>query len=263
MDLDLTGKRALVLGGTKGIGRAAARVLAEEGARVVLASRTDGTAAAAEIADRTGAEVTWLPVDNRDDTSVQRLVSEVVAALGGVDILVNTAAEPWRADMNSVPSQTSDDAMREQFEGKVLGYLRAARAVAPHMIAAGWGRIVNVSGLAARSSGQVAQTVRNTAVTSITKNLADELGPHGINVTVVLPGTTRTEGLRDRLAARAEAEGTTVEALEEKLASNSIHRVVDADDVAAVIAFLASPRSIAITGDVIPAGGGVPGPIYY
>jgi NAD(P)-dependent dehydrogenase (short-subunit alcohol dehydrogenase family) len=263
MDLQLRGKRALVVGGTKGIGRAAARVLAEEGADVVIASRSDGTGVAAEIAARTGSRVHWLAVDNRDDAAVRSLVEQTVAALGGVDILVNTAAEPWRAELNSVPSQTSDDAMREQFEGKVLGYLRAARAVAPHMVAAGWGRIVNVSGLAARSTGQVHQTVRNTAVTAITKNLADELGPKGVNVTVVLPGTTRTAGLTDRLEARAAAEGTTVEDLERGLATNSIGRVVDADEIAAVIAFLASPLSAAITGDVIPVGGGVRGPIYY
>lgn len=263
MDLQLTGKRALVVGGSKGIGLAVARTLAAEGADVVIASRSAADAVAAEIAMATGRSVRWLPVDNRDDDSVRRLVAEVVASLGGVDILVNTAAEPWAADKNSRPSQTSDDAMREQFEGKVLGYLRAARAVAPHMVAAGWGRIINVSGLAARSSGQVAQTFRNVAVGAVTKNLADDLGPHGINVSVVLPGSTRTEGLSARLADRARAEGTTVEALEQQLATNSIRRVVDADDVAAVVAFLASPLSVAVTGDPIPVGGGVPGVVSY
>ena len=263
MDLQLTGKRALVVGGTKGIGRAIARMLAAEGADVVIASRSSGEAVAAEIAADSGRSVRWLPVDNRDDASVRKVVDEVVAALGGVDILVNTAAEPWSADKNSLPSRTSDDSMREQFEAKVLGYLRAARAVAPHMIAAGWGRIINVSGLAARSTGQVAQTFRNVAVGAITKNLADELGPHGINVSVVLPGTTRTEGLSARLADRARAEDTTVEALEQQLATNSIRRVVDADDVAAVVAFLASPLSVAVTGDPIPVAGGSPGVVTY
>lgn len=263
VDLQLTGRRALVIGGTKGIGRAIARVLSQEGAEVVIAARTAGDATAAEIAAVTGGGVRYMAVDNRDDSSVRRLVAEVVGALGGIDILVNTAAEPWSADKNSAPSQTSDDAMREQFEGKVLGYLRAARAVAPHMIAGGWGRIINVSGLAARSTGQVAQTFRNVSVAAITKNLADELGPYGINVTVVHPGATRTAGFRDRMTERALAEGTTVEALEEQFARNSIGRLVDADDIAAVVAFLASPLSVAITGDPIPVGGGVPGAIYY
>ncbi|MDO9457635.1 SDR family NAD(P)-dependent oxidoreductase [Nocardioides sp.] len=263
MDLQLTGKRALVIGGTKGIGLAVARALALEGAVVVVASRSGGEDVAAALSAETGAQVVGRVVDNRDDASVLALVDGVVAELGGVDVLVNTAAAAWTAEMNTVASETSDDAMREQFEAKPLAYLRAARAVAPHMKAAGWGRIVNVSGLGARSAGSVAQTVRNVAVSAITKNLADELGPFGINVTVVHPGLTRTERLTTRLTEQAAAEGTTVEALEKGLTRTSIDRLVDASEVADVVAFLASPRSGAITGDAIAAGGGVPGPVSY
>ncbi len=82
-------------------------------------------------------------------------------------------------------------------------------------------------------------------------------------MTVVHPALTRTAALTERLAATAAAQGTTVEALEEGMATNSIHRVIDASEVADVVVFLASPRSIAITGDAIAAGGGVPGPVYY
>lgn len=263
MDLGLRGRRAIVLGGSRGIGFAAARLLATEGVEVVIASRGGGLAEAAALSAETGGRVRGVQVDNRDDASVRAMVEAVVAELGGVDILVNTAAAAWTADMNTIASETSDDAMREQFEAKPLAYLRAARAVAPHMRASGWGRIVNVSGLAARGGGSVAQTVRNVSVSAITKNLADELGPHGINVTVVHPGLTRTPALTERLTTRAEAEGTTVERLEQGMTRNSIERMVDADDVAAVIAFLCSPRSVAVTGDAIAAGGGVPGVVVY
>jgi len=105
--------------------------------------------------------------------------------------------------------------------------------------------------------------VRNISVSAITKNLADELGPFGINVTVVHPGLTRTEGLTARLTAEAESGGTTVAELEKRMARNTIGRVVDASELANVIAFLASPLSLPITGDAIAAGGGVPGPVYY
>jgi NAD(P)-dependent dehydrogenase (short-subunit alcohol dehydrogenase family) len=263
MDLQLTGKRALVVGGTKGLGRAVAVALASEGAVVVVASRTHPEAAAAAIAAETGGLVFGFVVDTRDDDSVQALVARAVEEVGGIDILVNTAAVPWLAEYNVKPSLTSDDAVREHIETKVLGYLRTARAVAPQMIASGWGRIINVSGLAARSTGAVAQTIRNVSVAALTKNLADELGPHGINVTVVHPGLTRTDALAARLTARAESESTSVAALEAGLVHNTIGHLVDAEDVAAVITFLASPRSVAITGDAIAAGGGVPGPIYY
>src|SRR5215207_5587628 len=197
MDLQLTGKRALVVGGTKGIGRAAAVALAREAAVVTVAARHDVAEIAATLATETGGTLHGVVIDSRDDASVLAGVAEAVAAMGGVDILVNTAAAPWNAAKNTVASQTSDEAMREEFEEKVLGYLRTARAVAPHMIAGGWGRIVNISGLGARKSGSVAQTVRNISVSAITKNLADELGPHGVNVSVVHPGTTLTEAVED------------------------------------------------------------------
>jgi NAD(P)-dependent dehydrogenase (short-subunit alcohol dehydrogenase family) len=132
---------------------------------------------------------------------------------------------------------------------KVMGYLRCAREVAPLMVAEGWGRIINVSGLAARQAGSIIGSVRNVSVAAMTKNLADELGPHGINVTVVHPGATRTERMDDETAAR--------------ITGNVIGRIVDADEVAYVVAFLASPKSAAITGDAIACGGGTRGPIYY
>lgn len=262
MDLQLSGKHALVLGGTKGIGRAAAVALAQEGAVVTIAARHDVAEIAAALAAETGGAVHGVVIDSRDDASVQAGVAEAVAARGSVDILINTAAAPWTPGKNTVASQTGDDAMRQEFEEKVLGYLRSARAVAPGMIAAGWGRIVNVSGLGARRSGSVAQTVRNISVSAITKNLADELGPHGINVSVVHPGLTRTEGVAALIDQRV-AGGASVEDAERAMAGNIIGRVVTPEELAAVLVFLASPRSVAITGGAVDAGGGTPGVVTY
>lgn len=262
MDLQLTGKRALVIGGTKGIGRAAAIALSREGAVVTIAARHVVTEIAATLARETGGTVQGVVIDSRDDASVQAGIAAAVAAMGGVDILVNTAAAPWSAAKNTVASQTSDDAMREEFEEKVLGYLRSARAVAPHMTAKGWGRIVNVSGLGARRSGSVAQTVRNISVAAITKNLADELGSQGVNVTVVHPGLTRTEAVAGLVEKRVAA-GATVADAERAMAGNIIGRIVTPDELAAVIVFLASPLSVAITGGAVDAGGGTPGVVTY
>jgi NAD(P)-dependent dehydrogenase (short-subunit alcohol dehydrogenase family) len=264
MDLQLSGKRAIVSGGGKGIGLAVTRALLAEGVDVAISGRSAAIAeVAAALAAETGRRVVGLQADTGDDESVRAMVDRAVGELGGVDILVNTAATAWTADMNKTGLETSDELVRSHFEVKVLGYLRTARAAAPHMVAQGWGRIINVSGLGARQASSVTQTIRNVGVSALTKNLADELGPHGVNVTVVHPGLTRTAALTERLAARAAAEGTTVDALEAGMASNSIHRVIDASEVADVVVFLASPRSIAITGDAIAAGGGAPGPIYY
>lgn len=265
MDLQLTGKRAIVTGGSRGIGRAIARALATEGVDVVIASRTEETlrAAADEIGRDAPGRVVAIPVDTGDQDSVDRLVETTIAELGGVDILVNSAATPWSAGRPTDFAGTTDDVVREEIEIKVLGYLRTARAVAPHLTEQGWGRIINISGLGARQAKSIAQTIRNVSVSALTKNLADELGPHGVTVTVVHPGTTRTERLVDRLEKRSAAEGVAVADLETELATNSIRRIVDASEVADVVAFLASPRSGAITGDAIAVGGGIPGAVYY
>jgi NAD(P)-dependent dehydrogenase (short-subunit alcohol dehydrogenase family) len=259
MDLELTGRRAIVTGGSRGIGKAIARVLAAEGADVALAARDVEvlTRAAAELAAASGRTVIGVATDTRSDAAVQGMVAEVVERLGGVDILVNCAATP---NTGPIP----DSALAGELDVKLLGYLRCARAVAPHMAAQGWGRIVNVSGLAARQAGSVAGSVRNVAVAALTKNLADELGPSGINVTVVHPGMTRTERSPDTFARMAAAAGSDAGAVEAGFAaSTSIGRIIDAAEVADVVAFLASPRSVAITGDAIAVGGGVRGPIYY
>jgi NAD(P)-dependent dehydrogenase (short-subunit alcohol dehydrogenase family) len=132
------------------------------------------------------------------------------------------------------------------------------------MRAAGWGRIINISGLAARSSGAITGTVRNVAVAAMTKNLADELGKDGINVTVVHPGVTVTEKTAANLVERAGRAGVTPAEIERRLGAGiSIGRLVTAAEVANVVTFLASPKSVAVNGDAIAVGGGAVGPAYY
>ena len=180
MDLQLTAKRAIVTGGSKGIGKAVAWTLAAEGCDVVVAARTAAPLeeTAGEIAAATGRQVHAITVDTGEDASVRALVvAGAEAALGGVDILVNSAAKPLG---QAPPPQLADvtaELFWEDMNVKVLGYLRCAQAVAPGMVAQGWGRIVNVSGLGARSTGSVIGSMRNVAVAAMTKNLADELGP--------------------------------------------------------------------------------------
>ena len=265
MDLQLTGKRAIVTGGSRGIGRAIARTLMDEGVRVAIGAR-DGDAvhtAAAALAGE-GGEVHGFAVDTRDDASVDAFVAAAAATLGGIDIVVNAAAQPASSGpVAGITGVTSDYAM-EQLDTKILGYLRVARAAAPHLVANGWGRIINISGLNARLSTNIVGAIRNVGVAALTKTLADELGPHGINVTVVHPGMTRTERTPGMVAARAAADGTSEAEAEKALFGGSlIGRIVDAEEVADVVAFLASPRSVAITGDAIAAGGGVRGSIHY
>jgi NAD(P)-dependent dehydrogenase (short-subunit alcohol dehydrogenase family) len=257
MDLELTGRRAIVTGGSRGIGLAVGRALAAEGADVALVARGREAleAAARDLAQASGRRVIAVPTDTGDDASVAAMAGAVTEQLGGVDILVNAAATA------ATGAPFSDDDLQAEINVKVRGYLRCARAAAPQMVERGWGRIINISGLAARQTGNIVGSVRNVAVAAMTKNLADELGPQGVNVTVVHPGLTRTETVP---AAMAQARGISVEELERTVSAGiGIGRLVTADEVAAVVAFLASPKSVAINGDAVSAGGGARGPIYY
>jgi NAD(P)-dependent dehydrogenase (short-subunit alcohol dehydrogenase family) len=181
-----------------------------------------------------------------------------------VDVLVNAAATPASSGPQGAASDTTDELMREQFETKVLGYLRCARAVAPHMVGQGFGRIVNVSGLNARGSSSLVGSVRNVSVAAMTAALADDLGPKGVTVTVVHPGLTVTERTPGMISAKAEADGTSEEEAERALGRSSrLGRLVTAAEVADVVVFLASPRSVAVNGDAVAAGGGQPGVTFY
>jgi NAD(P)-dependent dehydrogenase (short-subunit alcohol dehydrogenase family) len=265
MDLELAGKRAIVTGGSRGIGKAITRALLAEGVRVVISGRDAAVAtAAAELAEATSGEVHALVADTRSDEAVDALVAGAVELLGGLDIVVNNAARPGAAPQVPGVAGVASDYLLDELNTKLVGYLRVARAAAPHLIASGWGRIVNISGLAARSVGSIPGSTRNVAVAALTKNLADELGPKGINVTVVHPGATRTERTADTVAKKAAAEGISTAEAEKALYGGSlIGRIVEAKEVAAVVTFLASPLSAAINGDAIAAGGGAARVIHY
>jgi NAD(P)-dependent dehydrogenase (short-subunit alcohol dehydrogenase family) len=266
MDLQLTGKTALVTGGSRGIGKAIARQLALEGASVAIAARDARTldATAQELTGEADRPIYPLTVDTVSDESVRQMVAAAIAALGQIDILVNCAARPGGQSAPPALAEITDATFYDDVNIKVMGYLRCIREVAPGMKERGWGRSINISGLAARQTGTIIGSIRNVAVAAMTKNLADELGPHGINVTVVHPGTTRTEKTPGVVAAQAQAQGITPDEAERRLAAgNSIHRLIDAREVAYVVAFLASPLSVAINGDAIAAGGGTPRAIHY
>ncbi|MGF7235532.1 MAG: SDR family NAD(P)-dependent oxidoreductase [Frankia sp.] len=258
MDLQLRDRRAIVTGGSRGIGRAIARALLAEGAHVVIAARDADAlkAAAAQLAAQTAGTVIPVLADTGSDESVRALVVRAVDELGGVDILVNNAARPGGAASPGGVTTLPTAAVAEDFNVKVLGYLRTAQAVTPHFVAQRWGRIINIGGLSARQVGLASASIRNIGVAALTKTLADELGPHGVTVNVVHPGLTRTDGYDGTM-------GLTDENRAAAAANTAIRRVVTADEVAAVVTFLASPLAVAITGESIAAGGGAPGPIHY
>ncbi len=265
MDLELAGKTAIVTGGSRGIGKAIARELAAEGVDVAIVARSmeDLKRTAEELAEGSGRRILPVEADTGVDASVKAMVDQVIGAFGKIDILVNCAAQPGGQGPVPKLADINDDNFWSDVNVKVMGYLRCAREVAPYMRRQGWGRIINISGLAARGTGTLIGSVRNVSVVAMSKNLADELGPHGINVTVVHPGLTYTEKTPGVISANAQRQGISEADAEKRMVNNLLGRWIDARDIAYVVTFLASPKAAAINGDVIPAAGGVRGPIYY
>lgn len=262
MDLQLEGKRAVVTGGSRGIGLAIASALLAEGARVAVVARSESGIEAAANKLGAGPRVIGIAADTTSRSNVESMVRQVTEGFGGIDILVNGAAQRAGGKPERSLLQGFDEGgLRSDLDTKVFGYLRCAYAVAPGMVAQGWGRIINIGGVGARRTGHVSTSVRNVSVAAITKNLADELGPRGINVTAVHPGLTHIPfGLGDSVEADEQAQRLLAQRVANEV---SIGRMITAVEVADVVVFLASPRSVAIHGDAILVAGGMQKVIYY
>jgi NAD(P)-dependent dehydrogenase (short-subunit alcohol dehydrogenase family) len=265
MDLELKGRRAIVMGGSRGISKQVARALVLEQVETVIAARDATTleAAADEIAAETGNRPLPLTCDTARDESVRAAVSAALEHLGGIDILVNAAATPALGTPPTL-AQIDDDAFWSDVNVKVMGYLRCIREVVPTMAAAGGGRVVNISGYSARVTGSTIGSIRNVSISAMTKTLADELASQGIRLNAVHPAFTRTEKTSAVVARQADTLNVSEEQVERDLGVGSLlGRIVEAREVAYVVAFLASPKAIAVNGDTIGVGGGLPGWISY
>lgn len=258
MDLELNGKVAWVTGGSGGLGGAIARELLAEGCELAITGRNQdrlGQAARA-LADQAGRDVLTATADTADEPQVRQAAERIVAALGQIDILVNCAGAPG-GKANGPIEQVDPLLLIEDVNEKYAGYLRAAKAAVPSMKQHGFGRLIHLGGLSSRMSGTYSAGGRNVAITHLSKTLADELGGFGITSNVVHPASTRSPWMTRKLAADAAERGTTPEALEAELAAGyAIGRLPESEEIAHIVTFLASPRSAAITGESISAGGG-------
>lgn len=253
MDLGLEGRPAIVTGGSRGIGKATALALAQEGCDVAICARNKGPLeeTAAELANKTGRRIVPIVCDTLNSNSVAQFVAEAAEQLGGVQILVNNAAMVGGAP--GAFEDVVDTNILRDFDEKVLGYLRCSQAAAPHMKKAGWGRIVSVSGVAGRSpSDQVSAGLRNIGVVNLSKSMADQLGPFGITVNTVYPGMTITEADWADYEDQAKRQGRTADELVAEMATMTPTRhIATAPEVASVITFLCSPVAVTITGAAI------------
>jgi NAD(P)-dependent dehydrogenase (short-subunit alcohol dehydrogenase family) len=270
MDLGLEGKRAIVTGGSKGIGKAIARELAREGVDVVIVARSRDQleSTARELADETKRRVIPLVADVTSKEQVDRMVADAAERLGGLHIVVNSGSPPGGTATGPIETVIDEDLLQD-FNVKYVGALRCVRAAIPFLKQQGWGRIINISGTNARNAGNLSGGARNGALVHFTKTLAVHLGRHGITVNCVHPGVTRTERTPRLLAARAAELGVTPEEAERRdytpdsPRGNAIGRMVDAAEIAYVTAFLASEKSWSISGELIVATGGAGRSVYY
>ncbi|MFI6319621.1 SDR family NAD(P)-dependent oxidoreductase [Nonomuraea sp. NPDC050556] len=250
MDLNLNGKVAVVTGASKGIGLSITRTLLAEGAHVVAVSRkfAPGLEGAVHVA-----------VDLMDPEAPGQAIERAVAEFGGLDVLVNNAGGPPPGV--SLPRSSFMDATDEEwrlmYEFNLFSAVRAIRAAIPHMLARGAGSIVNVSSGNARQPTPMTADygTAKAAMNNLTKVLSAEYGPQGIRVNTVSPGVVRTAwwldegGVADQFAAQAGvARDVVMDEMVPQMLNLSIPRFVEPQEIADMVALLASPRSGSTTG---------------
>jgi 3-oxoacyl-[acyl-carrier protein] reductase len=258
MDLELQGKTAIVGGASKGLGRACAQVLAEEGANVAICSRSqpDLERAAQEIRSSTGVEVLAFAGDLDSEETIRGLVAAAVQRFGRLDVLVNNSGGP--------PLANAVDATEEQWaiavQRSLLFFARMSREGIPHLKRSGSGRIINI--LASTVYQPIPKLALSGAtrmgVVAFAKSLADEVGRDGILVNNVCPGSILSERMLTNVKARAKEKGWTLEeALKERASETALNRIGVPKELAQLVAFLASPKSSYITGTTMRVDGGL------
>jgi NAD(P)-dependent dehydrogenase (short-subunit alcohol dehydrogenase family) len=233
---------ALVTGAARGIGRAIAARLVRDGAPVVLLDRDPAVADTAAELGATG----WVVADVSDPAEVRRAVADTLDCLGGLWALVNNAGIFGKTPLLEIDPAEWDEVMAVNARSVLL----TTQAVAPAMIAAGGGRIVNLSSMAAKAGtpGEAAYAASKAAVMALTRIAAAELGPHGITVNCVCPGYVLTD---------MGAESRTTEQVEAWAAQSPLGRCGTPDDVAGVVAHLVSDDAAYQTGQAVNVSGGM------
>ncbi|HVM50133.1 MAG TPA: 3-oxoacyl-ACP reductase FabG [Candidatus Acidoferrum sp.] len=241
-DAGLSGGVAIVTGGSRGIGRAIVKLLAASGMEVVLTFRENSTAAA-EVA-ASGPKITAEALDVREAAACSALVEKVADRAGRIDLLVNNAGVIRDNPLTAL----EDDDLRVVLETNALGAMNMARAVAPHMVAARKGKIINISSVSGEKGGrgQTNYAASKGAVNAFTRALAVELAPRGITVNAVAPGVVDTEMSREV----RERAGDAV------LSRVLLRRIGTPADVAYAVWFLASRYADYITGEIVHVDGG-------
>jgi 3-oxoacyl-[acyl-carrier protein] reductase len=257
MFLGLRGKTALIGAASKGLGYAIARELAMEGATIVICARTKDTLKAArdKLATDTGAKVYAIPADLSRYEDVKKVTATSLEKLGRIDILVNNNGGPPAGLFEAHDSATWQGA----FDQTLRSAIEMTRAVLPGMKERRWGRVINVTSMAAKQpvDNLILSNSLRAAVHGFARTLANEVAEFGITVNNILPGYTRTERVESLAAATAKRDGTDTSAVLNKFEREvPMKRLGEPEEFAAVAAFLASERASYITAQSIAVDGG-------
>jgi 3-oxoacyl-[acyl-carrier protein] reductase len=258
MDLGIKGRSAIVTGGSRGIGRETARQFLEEGVRVTVCGRTEESVQRTrdELARETGGEIQAVVADMTKPADIARLVEAAKARYGTVDILVNNAGQMYSGRF----AVLTDEGLKEQFETKIFGFMRAIRLVYPLMKAQRWGRIVNLIGGAGKEPDpyMFGSGITNSGLLNITKSLSTEFGEDNVLVNAVCPGWVDTNLWRRNAQGLAQELGVTTEeeARRQAARKNSLNRFGKPEELANAIVFLCSERASYITGVSLNLDGG-------
>ena len=256
MELGLAGKRAIVTGGSRGIGRCCALALAREGVRVCVTARNrDPLDRTVEEIHARGGECHAVATDLGTPEGCKQAVDETVARFGGVDILINNVGAARGGDILSLPTEQIDEALGL----KTYSYLRMAQRVIPYMRENHWGRIINIGGGAGSSPDRknIPLSLANVAILNMTRALSDAVSGDGILVNTVCPGLTNTERARSIQEARADTEGRDVEDLLKEIGGKlPAGRIAEPEEIAHVVSFLASEPCSYMFGSSIYMDGG-------
>jgi len=258
MDLGLMGKVAIVTASSRGIGRAAAEMLAAEGARITMCARTtaDVMTAAEQIRGRTGTDVLAVPADLTRAEDIQRIVDRTVETYGTVNILVNNAGGPAPGAFDAV----GEADWRAAFELTLLSVVRMTRAVLPVMRTGGGGVIINIQSTSVKVplDNLILSNSIRSGVIGLAKSLSFELAKDGIRVNNVLPGAIMTDRQREMLALQSARSGKSVaEIIRLREAAIPLGRFGEPEDLGNMIAFLASERARYVTGVTVQVDGGL------
>lgn len=258
MDLQLTGKRALVTGASRGLGFAAARGLALEGCNVAINSRDPQklSAAARILAEEAGVNVIAIPGDAADPAAPTQLIRQTVEALGGLDILITNAGGPPAGAFESF----DDDTWQHAIELSFLSHVRLIRAALPHLRQSAAASVLTITSYSVKQPipNLVLSNSIRAATVGLTKTLALELGSEGIRFNSILPGWTETERVNELMGYRAEASGKTIEEeIAKQMMNSPLGRMAAPEEFANAAVFLVSPAASYITGVMLTVDGGM------